>query len=88
MTRGGRAMSDLTSATHDGSIQRMTKTVQVTFRIDDRLSKRVERFAASIRAEYPEVSVTQSDAIRGLLARALDAFEREAGKANGWRQKG
>lgn len=50
-------------------------TVQVAFRLPDKLVARVDRHAKRLGKERRGVTFTRTDAIRDLLARALDIVE-------------
>lgn len=54
-----------------------TKTTQVAFRLPDDLLKRLDAFAADMAKNVPGVYVSRADALRVLLAKALDAEEAE-----------
>jgi hypothetical protein len=51
------------------------KTVQVAFRLPMELLARVDRYAERLRAEVPWANANRADAVRALLARALDEVE-------------
>jgi len=50
-------------------------TTQVAFRLADRLIARVDRHAKRLGKTQPGVQFTRVDAVRDLLARALDEIE-------------
>jgi hypothetical protein len=54
---------------------RMTKTVQVGFRLPTDLVKRIDAYAARIANENPGLEVTRALAVKALLTQALDAIE-------------
>jgi hypothetical protein len=54
---------------------RVTKTVQVGFRLPTDLVKRIDAYAARIANENPGLEVTRALAVKALLTQALDAIE-------------
>ena len=54
---------------------RMTKTVQVGFRLPADLVKRIDAYAARIANENPGLEITRVIAVKALLTQALDAVE-------------
>ena len=53
----------------------MGKTVQVAFRLDEDLVKRLDKYAEQLGREMPGFKVSRADAVRLLLIRALDNVE-------------
>jgi len=57
------------------------KTAQVAFRFPEDLLARVDRHLERLKAAAPWSTPTRADAVRDLVARALDALEQEETKA-------
>lgn len=53
-------------------------TTQVAFRFSDRLLTRIDRHAKRLGKKHPGVEFTRADAVRDLLASALDVVEKAA----------
>lgn len=51
-------------------------TTQVAFRLADRLLTRVDRHAKRLGKKHPGIEFTRADAVRDLLASALDVAEK------------
>ena len=51
-------------------------TTQVAFRFSDRLLTRVDRHAKRLGKKHPGIEFTRADAVRDLLASALDVVEK------------
>jgi hypothetical protein len=60
----------------------MGKTVQVAFRLDEDLVKRLDKYAKQMEHEMPGFKVSRADAVRLLLIRALDNVEAVRTKKN------
>jgi len=60
----------------------MGKTVQVAFRLDEELVKRLDKYAKQMEREMPGFKVSRADAVRLLLIRALDKIESGRTKKN------
>jgi hypothetical protein len=60
----------------------MGRKVQVAFRLDEDLVKRLDRYAKQMEREMPGFKVSRADAVRLLLIRALDNVDAERGKKN------
>lgn len=50
-------------------------TTQVAFRLDDELVERIDAYAKRLAVKTPGIEYSRADAVRALLARALDAVE-------------
>ena len=59
-----------------GAEDALTKTTPLGVRLDARTLARLDRYAASLRAAAPGLSVGRTDAVRVLLHRGLDAWEK------------
>lgn len=57
------------------------RTVMTAFRLPVEMVKRVDLFAAQLQTLRPGETVTRADAVRILLARALDQEEEHHAKA-------
>ncbi len=53
----------------------MGKTVQVAFRLDEELVKRLDKYAKQMERDMPGFNVSRADAVRILLTRGLDNAE-------------
>jgi len=58
----------------------MGKTVQVAFRLDEELVKRLDRYAKQLERDMPGFTVSRADAVRILLTRGLDDAESGQGR--------
>ncbi len=58
----------------------MGKTLQVAFRLEEDLVKRLDRYAKQMEGTMPGFKVTRADAVRMLLLRSLSLVEGEAPK--------
>ena len=56
----------------------MANTVQVAFRLDERLVARVDAYAVQLGHDQPGLTFTRADAVRLLLTRALDEASKNA----------
>src|SRR5229473_5285725 len=61
---------------------RVGKTVQVAFRLDEDLVKRLDKYANQLEREMPGFKVSRADAVQLLLIRALDKIESGRTKKN------
>ncbi len=63
----------------------MANTVQVAFRLDDRLEARLDTFASQLGREKQGITFTRADTVRLLLTRALEEPAKRASKEGiGW----